>query len=216
MLALPAKASRAPIFPAGSRSPLPAAPAGRSDERTGWLSFRKVTQATNLSGLTFRLPLQRLVCLSGVSGSGKSTLLNHVIRQGLLTQRRASHRGPGGDWGGAQRCGIYRRRPGRSVAPRAHPPFEPGPLYRSLGPDPRTLCAHLPAAQAAPAAPPPAFRSTGATDAATIARASATSASKCSFSPMSSCPARFARAGVLSRKSSRSRGKGGPSRTSWR
>ncbi|HEX2855131.1 MAG TPA: excinuclease ABC subunit UvrA [Opitutaceae bacterium] len=41
----------------------------------------------NLSGLSFRLPLQRLVCLSGVSGSGKSTLLDNVIYQGLLTQR---------------------------------------------------------------------------------------------------------------------------------
>ena len=41
----------------------------------------------NLQKLSFRLPLQRLVCLSGVSGSGKSTLLDHVIYQGLLTQR---------------------------------------------------------------------------------------------------------------------------------
>jgi excinuclease ABC subunit A len=37
--------------------------------------------------LSFRLPLQRLVCLSGVSGSGKSTLLDSVIYQGLLSQR---------------------------------------------------------------------------------------------------------------------------------
>ncbi len=41
----------------------------------------------NLRNLTFSLPLQRLVCLSGVSGSGKSTLLDNVIYQGLLTQR---------------------------------------------------------------------------------------------------------------------------------
>ena len=41
----------------------------------------------NLKNLSFRLPLQRLVCLSGVSGSGKSTLLDNVIYQGLLTQR---------------------------------------------------------------------------------------------------------------------------------
>ena len=43
--------------------------------------------STTSRGLTFRLPLQRLVCLSGVSGSGKSTLLDNVIYQGLLTQR---------------------------------------------------------------------------------------------------------------------------------
>jgi len=40
----------------------------------------------NLRDLSFRLPLQRLVCLSGVSGSGKSTLLDNVIHQGLLSQ----------------------------------------------------------------------------------------------------------------------------------
>ena len=47
------------------------------------------TRATkhNLSGLSFRLPLNRFVCLSGVSGSGKSTLLDNVIYQGLLAQR---------------------------------------------------------------------------------------------------------------------------------
>jgi excinuclease ABC subunit A len=49
----------------------------------------RFTNATkhNLRHLSFRLPLQRLVCLSGVSGSGKSTLLDHVIYQGLLAQR---------------------------------------------------------------------------------------------------------------------------------
>ena len=41
----------------------------------------------NLERLSFRVPLGRLVALSGVSGSGKSTLLDNVIHQGLLTQR---------------------------------------------------------------------------------------------------------------------------------
>lgn len=50
------------------------------------LRFKNATKH-NLSQLSFRLPLQRLVCLSGVSGSGKSTLLDHVIYQGLLAQR---------------------------------------------------------------------------------------------------------------------------------
>jgi len=53
---------------------------------TKWLRFTNATKH-NLKNLSFRLPLQRLVCLSGVSGSGKSTLLDHVIYQGLLTQR---------------------------------------------------------------------------------------------------------------------------------
>ncbi|MEO7415112.1 MAG: excinuclease ABC subunit UvrA [Opitutaceae bacterium] len=50
------------------------------------LEFKNVSKH-NLANLSFRLPLQRLVCLSGVSGSGKSTLLDNVIYQGLLTQR---------------------------------------------------------------------------------------------------------------------------------
>jgi len=51
-----------------------------------WLTFKKATKH-NLRGVDLRLPLQRLVCLSGVSGSGKSTLLDNVVYQGLLTHR---------------------------------------------------------------------------------------------------------------------------------
>ena len=50
------------------------------------LHFERVSKH-NLRDLSFRVPLQRFVCLSGVSGSGKSTLLDKVIHQGLLTQR---------------------------------------------------------------------------------------------------------------------------------
>ena len=41
----------------------------------------------NLRELDVRVPLGRLVCLSGVSGSGKSTLLDAALHQGLLRQR---------------------------------------------------------------------------------------------------------------------------------
>ena len=51
-----------------------------------WLQFQGATKH-NLAQLSCRVPLQRLVCLSGVSGSGKSTLLDNVIYQGLLSQR---------------------------------------------------------------------------------------------------------------------------------
>ncbi|HVT72306.1 MAG TPA: excinuclease ABC subunit UvrA [Lacunisphaera sp.] len=51
-----------------------------------WLRFFNAAKH-NVAGLSFRLPLRRLVCLSGVSGSGKSTLLDNVIHQGLLAQR---------------------------------------------------------------------------------------------------------------------------------
>lgn len=37
----------------------------------------------NIRNLDIAIPLQRLVCLSGVSGSGKSTLLDNVLYQGL-------------------------------------------------------------------------------------------------------------------------------------
>ena len=53
---------------------------------TRWLTFTDVTKH-NLRQLSFRLPLQRFVCLSGVSGSGKSTLLDNVVYQGLLAHR---------------------------------------------------------------------------------------------------------------------------------
>ena len=51
-----------------------------------WLTFNKVAKH-NIRDLSFSLPLQRFVCLSGVSGSGKSTLLDNVIDQGVLAQR---------------------------------------------------------------------------------------------------------------------------------
>lgn len=50
------------------------------------LTFANVTKH-NIRDLSFSLPLERFVVLSGVSGSGKSTLLDHVIHQGLLMQR---------------------------------------------------------------------------------------------------------------------------------
>jgi excinuclease ABC subunit A len=76
------------------RRPVSSSPAARGsgsvgcgfDRLPGWLTFEKVSKH-NIQDLSFRIPLQRLVCLSGVSGSGKSTLLDNVIYQGLLTNR---------------------------------------------------------------------------------------------------------------------------------
>ena len=51
-----------------------------------WLTFSKASKH-NLRDVTLRIPLHRLVALSGVSGSGKSTLLDNVIHQGLLSKR---------------------------------------------------------------------------------------------------------------------------------
>lgn len=52
---------------------------------TNWLHFRNASKH-NLRHLDLKIPLNRLVAISGVSGSGKSTLLNNVIYQGLLAQ----------------------------------------------------------------------------------------------------------------------------------
>ncbi len=56
------------------------------DDSAPRLRFTGATKH-NLRDLSFAIPLQRLVCLSGVSGSGKSTLLDSVIHQGLLARR---------------------------------------------------------------------------------------------------------------------------------
>ena len=48
------------------------------DEGTGWLNI-KGARRNNLQGLDARLPLGRLVCVTGVSGSGKSTLIREVL-----------------------------------------------------------------------------------------------------------------------------------------
>ncbi len=65
---------------------IPAQRRAVGDRSTRWLKFHRASKH-NLRDLSFRLPLRRFVCLSGVSGSGKSTLLDNVIHQGLLTQR---------------------------------------------------------------------------------------------------------------------------------
>ena len=56
------------------------------NEHTPRLTFTRATKH-NLDHVTLRLPLGRLVGISGVSGSGKSTLLDNVIHQGLLAKR---------------------------------------------------------------------------------------------------------------------------------
>lgn len=51
--------------------------------RTPWLVIRGASEH-NLKGITVRIPLERLVCISGVSGSGKSTLMKEILHKGLL------------------------------------------------------------------------------------------------------------------------------------
>ncbi len=52
-------------------------------------------RANNLRGIDVRIPLARLVCVTGVSGSGKSTLIEEVLHRGLLRRRGLSTAPPG-------------------------------------------------------------------------------------------------------------------------
>jgi len=69
---------RATLAPPDQRRPI--------KPRDPHLKFKGVSKH-NLASIDVSIPLHRLVCLSGVSGSGKSTLLDHVIYQGLQTNR---------------------------------------------------------------------------------------------------------------------------------
>ena len=75
----PIPKKRRPVMPRAG------AGVGRGTDRGSWLAIRKATKH-NIRNLSFRIPLNRLVCLSGVSGSGKSTLLDNVIYQSLQSR----------------------------------------------------------------------------------------------------------------------------------
>lgn len=52
-------------------------------------------RARNLKDLTFDIPLDALVCLTGVSGSGKSTLVNEVLMHAYARYQRGEPSDPG-------------------------------------------------------------------------------------------------------------------------
>ncbi len=63
----------------GNRSPLLQNITPRTPSR--WITIRNARQH-NLKGIDVRIPLQMMVCITGVSGAGKTTLAHHILYAG--------------------------------------------------------------------------------------------------------------------------------------
>ncbi len=63
------------------------------NQETQWLRLSGC-QGHNLKNVTLKLPLSKLVCITGVSGSGKSTLINDTLAAILMRDLNRAHTDP--------------------------------------------------------------------------------------------------------------------------
>ena len=94
----------------------------------------------NLKNIDVAIPLNRLVCITGVSGSGKVDAGSGRSVSGAAQASSASRRkSPGAHERSKARTPRRRRRDGRSDADRTHHAFESGELRRRVRCDPQAV-----------------------------------------------------------------------------
>jgi hypothetical protein len=155
----------------------------------------------NLKNVSVEIPLQRLVCVTGVSGSGKSTLVQDVLAPALMRHFGRSTEAPG----------RHDRLLGAELL--ADVVFvDQSPIGKTARSNPVSYvgawdaireCSPMRRCRASAATPRPSSASTAAMGAARPAAAPVSSMSRCSSSATSTCVARIATASATGPRSSR-------------